>query len=139
MLTLKSKHIFQQVLESSRIYLLLPRAMEGIGGGRGRPARSSGREREGISPHAPAPHSESTHGEECFYPSILDPRENWHNRIPTWYRAWLKYQSQVVTIFHAISGRSGNQQQGQNSPNLGMEIYPTPLNVGSGLVLQGCS
>ena len=68
----------------------------------------------GNFPHAPAPHSESTHGEECFYPSILDPRENWHNRLPTWYRAGLKYHSQIATIFQAISGRSGKQLQGQN-------------------------
>ena len=39
------------------------------------------RESEREFPPMPAPHSESTHGEECFYPSILELRENWHHRF----------------------------------------------------------
>ena len=38
------------------------------------------------------------------------------------YMAGLKYHSQVARIFQASSGRSGKQQQEQNSPNLGKKL-----------------
>ena len=36
--------------------------------------------------------------------------------------AGLKYHSQVARIFQASSRKSGEQQQEQDSPNLGMDI-----------------
>ena len=43
------------------------------------------------------------------------------------YRAWQKNGSQVARIFQARPGRSGKQQQEQNSRNLGTVFLPGPV------------
>ena len=50
-------------------------------------------------------------------------------RIHGMYRAWLKNVSQVARIFQARPGRSGKQQQEQNSRNLGTGFFAGPCRI----------